>query len=169
MRDSGHSSKEMLEKVFEKNVKSAGGCGGCGGCTFLGRLVRDLVQIKLQPPQPPQPPARFDTFFEPLFKHFPKTVSRILDKGPTKLASKSLPSANTLALSAPHSWAIYGSGTPYTVYRDAGTHAMHAVVGKVRELLFVQVVRGVVGRGRGSHGVVEGYRGPRQGTVPCGR
>ena len=153
MRDSGRSSKEMLEKVFEKSVKSAGGCGGCGGCSFLGTVLRDLVQIKLQPPQPPQPPARFDTFFEPLFKHFLRTVSRIPQKGPTKLASKSFPSANTLALSAPHSRAIYGV----------------PLVGKVRELLLVQVVRGVLGRGRGSYGVVEGCGVQRLGSVPCGR
>ena len=159
----------MAKKGVPKGVKSAG----------LLRLLRLLyfywttsfinLPRKVQSPQSPQSPARFGTFLESLFKHFCGTVSRNRQKGPTKLTSKSLPSANTLALSAPHSWAIYGSGTPYTVYRDAGTHAMHAVVGKVRELLFVQVVRGVVGRGRGSHGVVEGYRGPRQGTVPCGR
>ena len=107
----------------------AGGCGGCGGCNFIWTKSLTNLPRKVQPPQPPQPPARFDTFFKPLFKHFPKTVSRILDKGPTKLASKSIPSANTLALSAPHSRAIYGSGTPYTVSWDADTHAMHGRLG----------------------------------------
>ena len=141
----------VLGKCFKRGSKKvsnrAGGCGGCGGCTFLRRLLRDLVQIKLQPPQPPQPPARFDTFLEHLFKYFLRTVSRILQKGPTKLAPISLPSANTLALSAPHSRAIYGS----------------SLVGKVRELLLVQGVRGVLGRGRGSH---EGRRdGARAGDL----
>ena len=117
-------------KRESKNMSNrAGGCGGCGGCNFIWTKSLSNLPRKVQPPQPPQPPARFDTFFEPLLKHFPKTVSRILEKGPTKLASKSIPSANTLALSAPHSRAIYGSGTPYTVSRDADTHAMHERLG----------------------------------------
>ena len=125
----------------------AGGCGGCGGCNFIWTKSLSNLPRKVQPPQPPQPPARFDNFLEPLFKHFLRTVSRIIQKGPTKLAAESLPSANTLALSVPHSRAIYGS----------------PLLGKVRDLLLVQVVRGVLGRGRGSH---EGRRdGARAGDL----
>ena len=117
--------------------------------------IVDQIMAPPAPVAPPTPPtpARFDTFLESLFEHFCRTVSRNLQKRSTKLTSKSLPSANTLALSASHSRGIYG----------------FPLVGKVRELLFVQVVRGVVGRGRGSHGVVEGCGVRRLGSVSCGR
>ena len=93
--------RKLPKRGSQKVTNLAGDCGDCGDCDFIGRFSPINFPRTVQSPQSPQSPARFDTFWDPFFGHFRRTLCKNKEKLLTRTASKMERLTDSLALSRP--------------------------------------------------------------------